>query len=185
MVTHGMSEQAVRRQVRTYLNEIIPHFNVLSYYKIGYNVAKILLNLLYKVSVDYQDEQALASIPKRDVVVYLMNHRSNADYVVVAYVLDVPGKGVTAWSVDGLTDKAVDGLPDATPPVPQATVLRSALLRRLVVGPEHVARHVLNVIDRDRRETFVPRWYRVAAIAQAVVPGLVARISGRAGYRGV
>ena len=68
---------------------------------------------------------------------------------------------------------------------PQATVLRSALLRRLVVGPEHVARHVLNVIDRDRRETFVPRWYRVAAIAQAVVPGLVARISGRAGYRGV
>src|SRR5207253_8643108 len=87
MVTHGMSEQAVRRQVRTYLNEIIPHFNVLSYYKIGYNVAKILLNLLYKVSVDYQDEGALASIPKRDVVVYLMNHRSNADYIVVAYVL--------------------------------------------------------------------------------------------------
>ena len=87
MATHAMSEQAVRRQVRTYLNEIIPHFNVLSYYKIGYNVAKILLNLLYKVSVDYQDEQALASIPRRDVVVYLMNHRSNADYVVVAYVL--------------------------------------------------------------------------------------------------
>ena len=87
MATHAMSEQAVRRQVRTYLNEIIPHFNVLSYYKIGYNVAKILLNLLYKVSVDYQDEGALASIPKRDVVVYLMNHRSNADYIVVAYVL--------------------------------------------------------------------------------------------------
>ena len=65
MATHAMSEQAVRRQVRTYLDEIIPHFNVLSYYKIGYNVAKILLNLLYKVSVDYQDEQALASIDLR------------------------------------------------------------------------------------------------------------------------
>jgi uncharacterized protein len=66
---------------------------------------------------------------------------------------------------------------------PQATVLRSALLRRLVVGPEHVARHVVKVIERDRRETFVPHWYRVAAIAQAVVPGLLARMSGRAGYR--
>ena len=66
---------------------------------------------------------------------------------------------------------------------PQATVLRSALLRRLVVGPEHVAQHVLKVIERDRRETFVPAWYRLAAIAQAVVPGLVARMSGRAGYR--
>jgi short-subunit dehydrogenase len=66
---------------------------------------------------------------------------------------------------------------------PQATVLRSALLRRLVVGPDRVARHVLEVIDRDRRETFVPRWYRAAAIAQAVAPGLVARLAARSGYK--
>lgn len=84
---HGMTEQAVRRLVRKYIDEIIPHFNVLSYYRVGYNLAKILVNLLYKTSVDYQDEAALEQIPKRDVVVYLMNHRSNADYVVVAYVL--------------------------------------------------------------------------------------------------
>ena len=87
MAEHGLSEKSVRRQVRKYLDEIIPHFNVLSYYKLGYNVAKIFVNLLYKTSVDYQDEAALERIPKRDVVVYLMNHRSNADYVVVAYVL--------------------------------------------------------------------------------------------------
>lgn len=87
MAEHGLSEKEVRRRVRSYLDEIIPHFNVLSYYKLGYNVAKILVNLLYKVSVDYQDERALERIPKRDVVVYLMNHRSNADYIVVAYVL--------------------------------------------------------------------------------------------------
>jgi uncharacterized protein len=66
---------------------------------------------------------------------------------------------------------------------PQATALRSAILRRLVVGPEHVARHVLKVIDRDRRETFVPRWYRVAALAQALMPALIARVAGRSGYR--
>jgi uncharacterized protein len=66
---------------------------------------------------------------------------------------------------------------------PQATVLRSALLRKLVVEPEHVARHVLKVIERDRRETFVPAWYRVAALAQALVPGLMARIATRSGYR--
>jgi uncharacterized protein len=66
---------------------------------------------------------------------------------------------------------------------PQATVLQSAVLRRLVVGPEHVAHQVVKVIEHDKRETFVPRWYRVAAIAQAVVPGLLARMSGRAGYR--
>ena len=67
---------------------------------------------------------------------------------------------------------------------PQAGVLRSALMRRLVVRPEHIADHVLKVIERDKRETFVPAWYRAAAIAQAVAPGLVARIASRSGYRG-
>jgi len=84
---HQVPEAQVWRQVGRYVDEIVPYLNVLSYYKIGYNVAKLFVNLLYKVSVDYQDEDALARIPKRDVVVYLMNHRSNADYIVVAYVL--------------------------------------------------------------------------------------------------
>jgi short-subunit dehydrogenase len=66
---------------------------------------------------------------------------------------------------------------------PQATVLRSALMRRLVVDSEHVARHVVGVIERDKRETFVPRWYRLAAVAQALAPGLVARLASRSGYR--
>jgi len=87
VATHTLPEAAVRRRVNAYLDEMIPHFNVLSYYKLGYNLAKIFVNLLYKVSVDYQDEAALTRIPRHDVVVYLMNHRSNADYVVVAYVL--------------------------------------------------------------------------------------------------
>jgi short-subunit dehydrogenase len=66
---------------------------------------------------------------------------------------------------------------------PQASVLRSALLRRLVVGPDHVARHVVKAIERDRRETFVPGWYRAAAIAQALAPGVMARLAARSGYR--
>ncbi|MGH7537073.1 MAG: 1-acyl-sn-glycerol-3-phosphate acyltransferase [Gemmatimonadales bacterium] len=84
---HRLPEERVWRRVNRYIGEIVPHFNVLSYYKLGYNLAKIVLNLLYKVSVDHQDEAALKRIPRRDVVIYLMNHRSNADYIVVAYVL--------------------------------------------------------------------------------------------------
>jgi short-subunit dehydrogenase len=64
---------------------------------------------------------------------------------------------------------------------PQATRLRSAVLRRAVVGPDEVARHVLRVVDRDRAESFVPGWYRVAALAQAIAPGLVSRALGRSG----
>jgi short-subunit dehydrogenase len=66
---------------------------------------------------------------------------------------------------------------------PQATALRSAAFRRMVIEPEDVAKHVVKVIERDKRETFVPRYYRVAALAQALFPGLVSRFSSRAGYR--
>src|SRR5262249_34896808 len=62
---------------------------------------------------------------------------------------------------------------------PQATVLRSAVMRRLVVGPEHIADNVVKVLERDKRETFVPTWYRLAAVAQALAPGLVSRFASR------
>ncbi|HTR20823.1 MAG TPA: 1-acyl-sn-glycerol-3-phosphate acyltransferase [Gemmatimonadales bacterium] len=107
--THRLSEAAVWRLVDRYVDEIVPHFNVLTYYRVGYNLAKLFVNLFYKVSVDYQDEAALEAIPKNDVVVYVMNHRSNADYVVVAYVLAygvhvsyAVGEWARAWPLEYL-----------------------------------------------------------------------------------
>jgi len=82
-----LPEQTVRHRVEKYIDEIVPFFNVLSYYRLGYNIARGLIHLLYRPTVAYQDAGALERIPKKDVVVYLMNHRSNADYVVVAFVL--------------------------------------------------------------------------------------------------
>jgi short-subunit dehydrogenase len=64
---------------------------------------------------------------------------------------------------------------------PQASVLRNPLLRRLVIAPEDVARQVVRAVERDRRETFIPGWYRLAALAQAAAPGLVGRIAGHTG----
>jgi glycerol-3-phosphate O-acyltransferase len=84
---HGLRPERVRKQVEQYIEEIVPFFNVLSYYKLGYNLSRVLINLLYKASIEYQDQEALDAIPRKDVVLYVMNHRSNADYVVVAYVL--------------------------------------------------------------------------------------------------
>jgi len=84
---HGMAPQKVLGKVEAYIDEIVPFFNILSYYKLGYNLSRLLLNLLYKASTEYQDKTALDAIPRNDVVLYVMNHRSNADYVVVAYVL--------------------------------------------------------------------------------------------------
>ncbi len=82
-----LADVQVRVKVNEYIDEIVPYFSVLSYYRFGYNLSRLLINLLYKSSIEYQDQASLGRIPRRDVVVYLMNHRSNADYVVVAYVL--------------------------------------------------------------------------------------------------
>jgi NAD(P)-dependent dehydrogenase (short-subunit alcohol dehydrogenase family) len=52
-------------------------------------------------------------------------------------------------------------------------------LGALVVEPELVAERVLAAVERNRGEVFVPRWYRVAPLAQALVPRLVAKIAVR------
>jgi hypothetical protein len=57
-------------------------------------------------------------------------------------------------------------------------------LARAVIEPEEVAERVLRAIERDRFESFVPGWYRVFALAQALAPGLVGRLAGRSRYRG-
>jgi hypothetical protein len=49
----------------------------------------------------------------------------------------------------------------------------------LVVEPELVAERLLDAVEQDRREVFVPRWYRIAPLAQALVPGIVARVAAR------
>jgi hypothetical protein len=52
-------------------------------------------------------------------------------------------------------------------------------LGSLVVEPELVAERLLGAVERDRREVFVPRWYRIAPLAQALAPRLVARVGAR------
>jgi glycerol-3-phosphate O-acyltransferase len=84
---HGLPEATVRRTVDGYVEEIVPAFNVLSYYKVGYNAARLLVHLLYRPSLGARHLDALRTVPRTDGVVYLINHRSNADYVVLAYVL--------------------------------------------------------------------------------------------------
>jgi hypothetical protein len=52
-----------------------------------------------------------------------------------------------------------------------------------VIEPEAVARHVLRVLERGPSETYVPAWYRVFAVVQALTPGLVRRLAPQSAYR--
>lgn len=50
---------------------------------------------------------------------------------------------------------------------------------RVVVGPDYVAERIIRAVKRNRAEIFVPRWYRVAALAQAFMPGTFRRFRAR------
>ena len=84
---HGQSEEATWGRVRGYLREIVPFFNLFAYYRLGYGVSRMLLGMFYKVSVEYERPDPFRGLPRHSIVLYLMNHRSNADYVVVSFVL--------------------------------------------------------------------------------------------------
>jgi len=83
----GLDEAAAYRLAEGYIDEIVPFFNILAYYRFGYFVSRTLLGALYKVSADQHSDRGASALPKDAIVVYLMNHRSNADYVLVGYVL--------------------------------------------------------------------------------------------------
>jgi glycerol-3-phosphate O-acyltransferase len=85
--SQGVSVDDTEREVSGYIREIVPFFNVLSYYRFGYAISRFFVSILYQVRIATRDTGAAEEIPENDVVVYLMNHRSNADYVVVAFVL--------------------------------------------------------------------------------------------------
>ena len=84
---NGTSQHEAWRRVDGYIREIVPFFNVVAYYQIGYRAAGWLLNLFYKTSVDFEDARAKERLPRDAVVVYVMNHRSNADYILVSWAL--------------------------------------------------------------------------------------------------
>jgi uncharacterized protein len=50
---------------------------------------------------------------------------------------------------------------------------------RVVVGPELVADRIVRAVERNRAEIFVPRWFRLTALAQAIAPGAFRRVPAR------
>jgi uncharacterized protein len=66
---------------------------------------------------------------------------------------------------------------------PQKSVLRSRFFRRMVITPELVAERIAGAVESGKRELFVPRWYRLFSLVQALLPGLTARLVARSGYR--
>jgi short-subunit dehydrogenase len=72
-----------------------------------------------------------------------------------------------------------------TPGFPQKAVLKSALLRRFVIDAPAVAKAIADAVDKNKGEVTLPWFpYRFITIAQAALPGIVARFAGMSRHRG-
>jgi glycerol-3-phosphate O-acyltransferase len=83
-----VSTEAATKQAKAYLREIVPKFNLLAYYRFGAPLARAIMHFLYRPVVERKPIRDFnETAPKGAVVVYVINHRSNADYVLVAHML--------------------------------------------------------------------------------------------------
>lgn len=83
---HGEPREVVLARIGRYAREIIPAFNAYFYFRIGTWISRRVAQLLYRVRLGTSDEAGLAAVPPESTVVFLMNHRSNMDYILVAYL---------------------------------------------------------------------------------------------------
>lgn len=81
----GMREDVAFSLARKYAREIVPSFSASAYFGVATRVARWLSTWLYDVRL-CGDRTSLAKIHPEATVVFVMNHRSNMDYVLVTYL---------------------------------------------------------------------------------------------------
>lgn len=82
----GLPENVAFEEARRYAREIVPSFSASAYFGFAIKLANLLSNALYRVRLAYQDEAALKGLDPDATIVFVINHRSNMDYVLVTYL---------------------------------------------------------------------------------------------------
>lgn len=82
-----MPREALMAKVNKYAREIVPSFNAYLYFRIGYWLAQKIVRMLYWVRIGTADNQQYADIDPEATVVFVMNHRSNMDYIIVSFLV--------------------------------------------------------------------------------------------------
>jgi len=84
--TEGVPENVAFEDARRYAKEIVPSFSASIYFGIAMRASRWLSRTLYRVRLGHFDEAAIEAIDKDATVIFVMNHRSNMDYVLVTYL---------------------------------------------------------------------------------------------------
>jgi glycerol-3-phosphate O-acyltransferase len=81
-VTRAVAQDVARH----YAREIVPSFSAYAYFGVGARLARWISTVFYRVRLGYMDEDALKTVDPDSAVIFVINHRSNMDYVLVTYM---------------------------------------------------------------------------------------------------
>ncbi len=84
---HDMPRAVAMEKVGRYAREIVPAFNAYVYFRFGFWLSRLVARTLYRVRLGAIDEPALRRVPADSTLVFVMNHRSNLDYLLVSYLV--------------------------------------------------------------------------------------------------
>lgn len=82
----AMPRDVLQQRVKGYAREIVPSFNAYIYYQVFYWLAKKVSRFIYRVRVAAAEPDKLQAVDPDATVVFVMNHRSNMDYVLISYL---------------------------------------------------------------------------------------------------
>jgi glycerol-3-phosphate O-acyltransferase len=83
---NNVPENVAFQKAREYAREIVPSFSAFAYFSFAMRVAKVLAESVYRIRTATQNDEVFAAIPENATPVFVMNHRSNMDYVLVTYL---------------------------------------------------------------------------------------------------
>lgn len=83
---HRLPRAVAQAEALKYAKEIVPSFNAYVYFRFGYWLARRCARLLYRVRAGFTNENRLGKVDTNAAVVFVMNHRSNMDYILVAFL---------------------------------------------------------------------------------------------------
>ncbi len=84
--SEGVPENVAFEQARRYAREIVPSFSATAYFGVATRLAKLISTSIYRVQLGQYSGDALAQVDREATVVFVINHRSNMDYVLVTYL---------------------------------------------------------------------------------------------------
>ncbi|MBC7675450.1 MAG: 1-acyl-sn-glycerol-3-phosphate acyltransferase, partial [Rhodoferax sp.] len=82
----GVPGSVAFEEARRYAREIVPAFSATAYFGFAIRAARRLSRSLYRVRIGRVDA-ALSTIDRKATVIFVMNHRSNMDYVLVTWLV--------------------------------------------------------------------------------------------------